>query len=364
MSKLFFYTQKETVTGCQHIIGLILLQLLKISGTLEESFKAASPLDCTMLTEEKMPLPLILKMTRMTPQKRLQSRFPFSVLCPVSPGILSFKKGIVSFILQHSITVMNLFKNLGTIILTAFLFTGCTKIIDVDLKNSVPQLVIEGVVTNSDAASVNITQSVQFSNSNNYPAVRGAIVSITDNAGGTFLLQETTPGKYTSSSLIGVEGRTYNLSVSVNGALYQAVSTMPVQVNLDTILLENIAFIPDNIWIIKPQYTDPPGFGDYYKFIEKINGVRNPTIWVWDDKLTNNGISTRPLIQADSTIKIGDTVEIEMQCIDLNNFRYFTALQNLQQAATTPTNPESNISGNVLGYFSAHTSQKRKVAIK
>lgn len=259
---------------------------------------------------------------------------------------------------------MGTLKDIGKIIFIVFLFAGCTKIIDVDLKNSVPQLVIEGVVTNTDVASVNITQSAQFSNSNNYPAVSGAIVSIVDNAGGNFLLQETAPGRYTSSSFIGVEGRTYNLSVTINGAVYKAVSTMPIQVNMDTILLENIAFIPDNIWIIKPQYTDPAGFGDNYKFIEKINGVRNPTIWVWDDKLTNNGVSTRPLIQVDSTINVGDSVEIEMQCIDLNNFRYFTALQNLQQAATTPTNPESNVSGNVLGYFSAHTSQKKKVEVK
>jgi hypothetical protein len=139
---------------------------------------------------------------------------------------------------------------------------------------------------------------------------------------------------------------------------------MPAQVNLDTLLLENIAFIPDNIWIVKPQYTDPAGFGNYYKFIEKINNVRNPTIWVWDDRLTNSGVSTRPLIQADSTIKVGDTIEVEMQCVDRNIFRYFTALQNLQQNATTPANPDTNISGNAIGYFSAHTSQKKKAAIK
>jgi hypothetical protein len=255
-------------------------------------------------------------------------------------------------------------KKLALLIIVAASITSCTKIINVDLKNAEPQLVIEGIVTNSSTAKVNILQTVKFSSSNVFPAVSGAIVTIADNTGGTFILAETAAGTYTNSSLIGVPGRTYNLSVTLNGAIYKAVSTMPVQVNLDTLLFEKIVFIPNSIWIVKPKYTDPDGFGNYYRFIQKINNVTNPTIWVYDDRLTNNGVSTRPLIQVDSTINTGDTIEVEMQCLDRNTFRYFTVLQNFQQNSTTPANPDTNISGNVLGYFSAHTSQKRKQAVK
>ncbi len=255
-------------------------------------------------------------------------------------------------------------KKLVFLILVIISVTGCTKIIDVDLKNAASQLVIEATVTNSSPAQVNILKTVQFSSINNFPAVSGAVVTISDNAGGNFTLAETSAGTYTNSGLIGVPGRMYNMNVLLNGKNYTATSTMPLQVNLDSLLLENIAFIPDNIWIVKPKYTDPDGFGNYYRFIQKINNVRNPAIWVFDDRLTNNGVSTRPLIQADSAINLGDTLEVEMQCIDRNTFRYFTVLQNLQFNSTTPTNPDTNISGNVLGYFSAHTSQKKKVEVK
>jgi hypothetical protein len=250
------------------------------------------------------------------------------------------------------------------LLIVAALFTGCTKVIDVDLKNSDPQLVIEGSVTNSSPASVSISQSVLFTTSNNFPPVSGAVVRVTDNTGSRYVLAETSAGTYANNALVGVEGRTYNLSISLNGKEYTSSSTMPSQVNMDTILLEQIAFITENIWIVKPKYTDPPGFGNYYRFIEKINNVRNPAIWVWDDKLSNNGVSTRPLIQGDSAIELNDTIEVEMQCIDRNIFRYFSALQSLQDNSTTPTNPDSNITGNVLGYFSAHTSQKKKVVVK
>jgi Domain of unknown function (DUF4249) len=255
-------------------------------------------------------------------------------------------------------------RKVACLIVITTLLSGCTKIIDVDLKNSDPQLVVEGFVTNSSPAAVSISKSVPFSTSNNFPPVSGALVRVTDNAGGQYALTETSTGNYVNNALVGVEGRTYNLTISLNGKEYKSSSTMPSQVNMDTILLEQIAFITENIWIVKPKYTDPPGFGNYYRFIEKINNVRNPTIWVWDDKLSNNGVSTRPLIQGDSTIKLNDTIEVEMQCIDRNIFRYFSALQSLQDNSTTPSNPDTNITGGVLGYFSAHTSQKKKVVVK
>lgn len=272
--------------------------------------------------------------------------------------------------MKHFLARFNSIKrkqSIKTIVVTLLIgvaFAGCTKIIEVDLKNADPKIVIEGMVTNSGAAKVSITKSVPFSNSNVFPAITGASVTITDNAGGVFVLAENTPGNYTNNSLIGVEGRTYQLTVGLNGKEYKGSSTMPAKVPLDTILLEQIAFVTDNIWIVKPKYTDPPGFGNYYRFIETINNVRNPAIWVWDDKLSNNGVSTRPLIQADSTIEINDTIEVEMQCIDRNVFRYFSALESVKSNSTTPTNPDTNISGDVLGYFSAHTSQKKKVLVK
>ena len=249
-------------------------------------------------------------------------------------------------------------------ILCLSLMAGCTKQVNVDLKNAAPQLVIEGNVTNTDIAAVSISKTVPFSSSNIFPPVSGATVNITDDVGTTYPLTENPAGYYTNSNLTGVPGHSYTLSVTTGGNTYTAVSTMPQAVNLDTILLEQISFGNKFIWAVKPQYTDPPAFGNYYKFTEFINNVRNPTIFIWDDRLINNGISTRPLLQADSTINVNDSVGVEMQCIDKNIFRYFSALADLQQNATTPANPDSNISGGVLGYFSAHTTQRKKVVVK
>ncbi len=255
-------------------------------------------------------------------------------------------------------------KNIFLLLFTSLLFIGCTKQINVDLKNAPPEIVIEGIVSNSASAEVSITKSVQFSSNNTFPKVSGATVSITDDQGNKYNLSETQPGLYTNKNLIGIPGHTYNLTVNAEGKDYTASSQMPQQVNLDTLLFEKIFFGNKSIWIVKPQYMDPPGFGNYYKFIETINGTRFPAVWIWDDRFTNNDISTRPLIQNDSVININDTIEVEMQCIDKNIFRYFTALHDVQHNATTPANPDSNISGGALGYFSAQTSQKKKAVVQ
>jgi hypothetical protein len=56
-----------------------------------------------------------------------------------------------------------------------------------------------------------------------------------------------------------------------------------------------------------------------------------------------------------------------MRCIDKNVFEYFKQLSGLDPTngqPTAPTNPVSNISGGALGYFSAHTTQKKKAIVQ
>ncbi|MCW3111250.1 MAG: hypothetical protein JWQ09_5756 [Segetibacter sp.] len=249
-----------------------------------------------------------------------------------------------------------------TILFTVFL--SCKKEINVDLPGTSSQVVIEASVTNATYAEVNISKSVRFSNSNSFPKISGAVVSITDDKGGNYKLTETKPGTYTSNSLFGVPGRTYNLTIKAEGKEYTATSGMPLLVNLDTLLVEKIYFGGKSVWIVKPQYIDPAGFGDSYLFFETINGKRYPNFWAWDDKFANNTVSTTSLIQTDSTIKINDIIEVEMRCIDMNMLRYYTALQDSQNNVTTPANPENKITGGALGYFSAHTTQKKKVKVQ
>ncbi len=251
----------------------------------------------------------------------------------------------------------------GILVVSLLLFFSCKKIINVDLKNAPPVLVIEGMITNTSPARVLISKSVAFSADNVFPPVTDALVTITDGGGNVYPLLQTSPGTYVNNNLLGIPGTTYRLQVIENGTTYTATSTMPLQVNLDSLLVSNIVFAGKIIPIVQPKYTDPANVANYYWFIQYINGIENQRIFVWDDNLTNGGISTRPLIEPDSTINPGDTIMVEMRCIDKPIYQYVRGLQDLQNNAATPANPTSNISGGVLGYFSAHTRQRKSVII-
>lgn len=253
------------------------------------------------------------------------------------------------------------------LLILSFLFASCKKVIDIDLNNAPSQVVIEGIVNNQVPASVIITQSVKFSDKNSFPPVSGAIVKIQDNAGNSYLLSETTPGVYTHPNAIGVPGRTYSLQTIINQATYAASSTMPYQVNFDTLTADKLAFGNKVLKVVRPWYKDPDTLGNNYQFVEYVNGAMVQNTYTWNDYINNGGVFYRPLVyQAEDNhrdIVSGDTVTVEMRCIDKAVFTYMRALADLNTNNVTPANPPSNLSGGALGYFSAHTSQVKTVKI-
>jgi Domain of unknown function (DUF4249) len=242
--------------------------------------------------------------------------------------------------------------------------SSCEKVINVDLKTAESKVVIEGIIDNSgDPAKVSISKSVPFSNPNTYPTISGAVVRVTDNTGGNYLLTETSSGVYTNSMLIGVPGKTYNLNIALNGQSYTAVSKMPMPVNLDSLFQGKVILNKSTIFV-SAVFNDPAGFGNKYQFIEKINGKRNKTVFLIDDLYQDGGKITNELIDEDADIKKADTVQIEMRCIEDKVFRYMKGIEDLNSGSTVPANPESNINNGALGYFSAHTAQKKNIVIK
>jgi hypothetical protein len=254
-------------------------------------------------------------------------------------------------------------KNIITIFMVLFTMASCTKIINVDLNNAEPKLIIEGIVNNTNPAKVSLTKSVKFSNANTFPTVNGASVKIVDNLNNVFILTETSPGIYTNASLIGVPGRTYNLAITAEGKNYTSSSTMPMEVNLDTITTLFQSFGGSSFYSITPEYLDPIALGNLYLFKMKVNNKTVKASWAFDDKFDNGFVNSQPLFQDDITIKRNDSIAVEMRCIDKNVFRYFVSLQSTIDNNTVPANPDTNITGGSLGYFSAHTSQIQKIKV-
>ena len=245
---------------------------------------------------------------------------------------------------------------------------ACTKVINLSVPNAATQIVIEGNVTNGPGPyQVSITTTVPFSADNNFPTVDGAQVTITDNAGLYDSLTETAPGIYsTQGHWVGQPGNTYTLHVSVNGSSYTGTSTMPQPVNLDTVTFVQVSRLKKAVIEAEPNFQDPPGVGHYYQFAETINGSPLNKIFVFSDRLSAGNYIRQPLSDDSAHLEAGDYLSLNMYCVDKNTYNYFNELAQQQHTGSfvavmftdvAPANPNNNLSGGALGYFSANTTQ-------
>ena len=246
---------------------------------------------------------------------------------------------------------------------------SCTKVINVNINNAESQLVIQGNITNvPGVTTVAISRTINYALDNIFPTVSGAVVKITDSTNGIIsTLVETTAGTYQTSSLQGIQGHTYLLDVLVNGSTYKASSTMAIQVNLDSVTFQVNTGFGQTLINPMPNFQDPANINNYYKFVQTINSKITKKIFVFDDRLSDGKYISRQIFNDSAYIQTKDTVTLEMQCLDKNVYEYFKQLSGLDPTngqPTSPANPTSNIVGGNLGYFSAHTSQKKKSIVK
>lgn len=251
------------------------------------------------------------------------------------------------------------------VICLSVLTMGCQKVINIDLNSASPTIVIVGNINDQPGPyTVTLSQTVNFSDPNSFPPVSGASVTITDNTGIQDTLVETSPGTYKTRKTIGASGRTYTLNVVSKGQTYTASSTMPQVVPFDTLRVIRQVFFKDTAIFPQAGFQDPATGSNYYRFIVTRNDSLSPHIFVLSDEYSSGLYISYPL-RSDTSLAYGDSVKVEMQCIDKGTYQYLSTFYVASGSAVnvTPANPVSSFSNNALGYFSAHTSRYKSVKV-
>lgn len=256
-------------------------------------------------------------------------------------------------------------RSLKTMIIVLFCLglLSCEKVIDVKIRDADARVVIEAVITDQPSSlKVLLTRTIKYSNSNQFPGITGATVKIKDN-GVEYTLNEVLPGVYENIFVRGRVGHHYELSVTTGAETYTASSTMPVSVPIDTVHITGGIFGRQKFASV--YYTDPVGINNGYRFIQYVNGRKDPAIF-WDNDEFTDGQTTA--VQLDNgvdsntdprAIQSGDIVRIELLSLDDVIYRFWSTLQmggaDGDGFTASPANPVTNIKGGALGYFSAHT---------
>lgn len=245
-------------------------------------------------------------------------------------------------------------------------FTSCEKVIQIDFKESEASIVIEGEITDDPTKPqlITISKTTDFQTTNDQLFVSGATVLVSDDAGNEVYLTETSPGKYTTTALQGVPGRSYNMTVTVEGKTYTSTCKMPVRTPLDSLGIDKSFAFGGLTRSVIPYFQDPVGQGNFYRARLYINNKFIES-FVYDDEFLDGNYNTQGLNSFNQAIKKYDTVGVELMNIDSKIHFYFESLAANSNGpgggVASPANPKSNITGGALGYFSAHTSQFKTI---
>ena len=219
-------------------------------------------------------------------------------------------------------------------------------------------MVVYAEVSNTASPYVSIQKTNPLLAEKDFPKVEHATVKITDlTLNKTYILRESYPGWYYYNSSIGVPGHSYKLDIEAEDKKITATEKMPqiVQIKGATVEKYEVAFAEDKKYIeIKPKFHDPKGVENYYQFIFNKESFPVEKSEIFKD-YGFDGLS-----DVISFVMEGDADEyitVRMRNITKNAYTYLEGIKlNQSQIAATPTNPVTNLTGDVLGYFNVFSN--------
>lgn len=265
-------------------------------------------------------------------------------------------------------------KNLLFPLLALLLLSACTKVIDIDLNSSSPQIAIEAqLLEGIHDFTVRITQTGNYFSTDAPLTVADATVSLQRGAESPIELNNVGNGNYEIPNYVATANTPYVLTVNAGGSVYQASSFLPKPVALDTLVVEVADQPPfgaadaDSFQIVC-HFQDPAAETNFYRIKTVVNGIphsKGEYLLVIDDRLINGNYIQIPIFT--DAFELNDQVEVELVSMDAQMYDYFNTLSLLVgngNSSAAPANPKTNWSGGALGYFGAFSISRKTVVVR
>ncbi len=241
-------------------------------------------------------------------------------------------------------------------------FVSCEKVIDIPLREADRRIVVEMEVMSDPGANyLSLTKTGSVYDVSNFDAISGASVSVTDQNGTVYVLNEIPgePGKYTNPLLASEENSIYTMSISTESELITASSSTQSMPVIDEIFQQTLPNIfgqisgseEDSLIIVVYEFTDPAEEVNYYLRRAWLNSETQIYRSVFHDNLWNGETVQGGMWEVE--VVAGDTVHIDLLSIDFDTYRFYLTLDENSTSSASPANPESNLEGNAIGYFGA-----------
>ncbi|MBA3900238.1 MAG: DUF4249 domain-containing protein [Bacteroidetes bacterium] len=259
------------------------------------------------------------------------------------------------------------------IIALTLCLTACERVIDIDLNEDNPMLVVDGNLTNlEDFQTILLTRTGSYFGGDNLENITGAEVAVTDNEGNRVAFTESPAGVYKAINFKTAPEITYTLNINSEGKTYTAVSKMLNAVPIDSlsyIWKERSFGTPEGNYISVNFSTIARDEAYYWIAVEGDSAVniRNSSPYF----LVNNfgAVGTRSIELPFYTFKPGYAT-IKLHTLDKEAFDYYNNLNEIitnpgQNPFTgIPQNPTTNIKGGALGFFGTVATSVDSILIK
>ncbi len=253
------------------------------------------------------------------------------------------------------------------------LFASCQDIIDIDLNEIDPKIVIEGSVVSGENVKVTVSYTTDYYNPTDFPGISGAVVTVSDGEGSSEILKETeTVGLYESSEIVCEYGKTYELKVEHEGEEYTATSEMPKEVEEWFPLFTEMEFTFGDstmtmmrmLCLLPDVQEDTTNYFRLktYKLHDEQKGNGSFNIFDDTDVIEDEFLGELIMLGIPTDFQLFDSVIVEVISINKKTYDFYNSLTAIAGSSdgggppptSTPANPMTNISNGGFGYFSSY----------
>mgnify|MGYP000551357009 CR=1 FL=1 len=246
---------------------------------------------------------------------------------------------------------MKSFKYIISIALLTII-ASCTEVVDVDVPEVAPRLVVEASInwvkgTIGNEQLVKLSTSTPFFDGDSFQPAIGASVSIINNSDGMeFFFNDQDNGDYTINNFFPILNQEYTLDIEYNGDMYTATETLVPVSEINNITQEEGDGFDEDETIIEIFFDDPVDEINFYYASFQTPSRSLLSLDATDDDFFNgNEIS----LEYEEELNEGDIIDINLFGISEGYYNYLELLlaQTDGDQGPFPTTP-SEVKGNCV----------------
>jgi hypothetical protein len=257
------------------------------------------------------------------------------------------------------------------------ILASCEEVIVIDLNTANPAFVVEAIIYKDSVSVVRLTRTTSYFSMEQPLVIENARVKISDGS----LSEELTyvgNGYYAGKTIIGTEGKGYEIEILHDGIIYKGISSMPVKTDLIAVRFgKDDSQSPLNpygetVFTITCEFADNPDIDNFYMIRFISDGKLLERYYLLTEKSSNSGDINNinnHISFSESIFFEGGEVDVQLLSIDKSVYNYFMQLSDVlfwkrRVMPPTPYNPKSNINNEALGYFAAWSFDSKKIILE